>query len=131
MVETEKSKSLELSAERSELAVQRTVMANARTFSAWIRTGLSAVLAGLTIVGFIGDSNLFSKTVTLLAMVIGFLFVGTGIFIYIMAYISYKRNYKALKHEDAQTSISLRFLLVVTSGMTLTAILITLLLILL
>lgn len=131
MVENEKNKSLELSAERSELAVQRTVLANARTFSAWIRTGLSAVLAGLTIVGFIGDSDLFSKSVILLAMIIGFLFVGTGIFIYIMAYISYKKNYQALKQESTQTSISLNFLLIVTTGMTLTAILITLLLILL
>ena len=34
-------------------------IANARTFSAWIRTGLASVLAGLAIVKFIGDNEIF------------------------------------------------------------------------
>lgn len=125
----EKNKSLELSGERSELAVQRTILANIRTFSAWIRTGLSAVLAGLTIANFIGNNELFSDTVLFLGMSIGFIFVTVGIFIYIMAYISYKKSFEELTEEEAKTSISLKFLLIVTVGMSLTAILIALLLI--
>lgn len=118
---------IQMSSERSESAVQRTILANARTFSAWIRTGLSSVLAGLSIVSFIVGTEAFHGFVLL----IGLLFVLIGIIIYIMAYVSYKKSYDVLGREDAESTVSLNFLLFVTSGMTLTAILIASLLILL
>ncbi len=111
---------VQMSSERSELAVQRTILANARTFSAWIRTGLSSVLAGLSIVNFIVGADAFYGFVLL----IGLLFVLIGIVIYIMAYVSYKKSYDTLEREEAESTVSLNFLLFVTSGMTLTAILI-------
>lgn len=118
---------VQMSGERSELAVQRTILANARTFSAWIRTGLSSVLAGLSIVNFIVGAEAFHFFV----LFIGLLFVLIGIIIYIMAYVSYKKSYDMLDREEAESSVSLNFLLFVTSGMTLTALLIAALLILL
>lgn len=119
--------SVQMSGERSELAVQRTILANARTFSAWIRTGLSSVLAGLSIVNFIVGAEAFHSFVLL----IGLLFVFIGIVIYIMAFINYKKSYDILESEQVESTVSLNFLLFVTSGMTLTAILIAALLILL
>lgn len=119
--------SVQMSGERSELAVQRTILVNSRTFSAWIRTGLSSVLAGLSIVNFIEGAESFHEFVLLT----GLLFVLIGIIIYIMAYISYRKSYDMLEHKEAKSSVSLTFLLFVTSGMTLTAILIAALLILL
>lgn len=119
--------SVKMSGERSELAVQRTILANSRTFSAWIRTGLSSVLAGLSIVNFIVGAETFHGFV----LFIGLLFVLIGIIIYIMAYISYKKSYDILDRKEAESTVSLNFLLFVTSGMTLTAILIAALLILL
>lgn len=119
--------SVQMSAERSELAVQRTILANARTFSAWIRTGLSSVLAGLSIVNFIVGAEAFHGFVLL----IGLLFVFIGIIIYIMAFVNYKKSYDILEREEVESTVSLNFLLFVTSGMTLTAILIAALLILL
>lgn len=116
---------VKMSGERSELAVQRTILANVRTFSAWIRTGLASVLAGLSIVNFIVRAEAFHSFVLL----IGLLFVFIGIIIYIMAYINYKKNYDILKREKVEPTVSLNFLLFVTSGMTLAAILIAALLI--
>lgn len=118
---------VQMSGERSELAVQRTILANIRTFSAWIRTGLSSVLAGLSIVNFIIGAEAFHGFV----LIIGLLFVVIGIIIYIMAYLSYKKSYDALKPEETESAVSLNFLLFVSSSMTLAAILIAGLLILL
>lgn len=125
MNEQEQDLSIQMSGERSELAVQRTIMANSRTFSAWIRTGLSSVLAGLSIVNFIVGSGVLHGFVLL----IGLLFVLIGMTIYIMAYINYKKNYDIFEEAEVTSNVSLNFLLFVTSGMTLAAILIAALLI--
>lgn len=125
----DKNKTIKVSSERSELAVQRTILANARTFSAWIRTGLAAVLGGLTIVGFTSNNQIFTNFVYLLGMLIGFSFVAIGVFIYITAYISYRKSYYTLKKEELRACISLKFLLAITSGMTIITILIALLMI--
>lgn len=113
-------KKRELAYERTDLAIQRTILANARTFSAWIRTGLSSVLAGLGIVKFIGYKEEFHGYV----LSIGILFVLTGIAIYIMALISYKRSLNELKKEEDMKVVPLSFLIVITTGMVLTATLI-------
>lgn len=128
MINREKDRMFDLSAERSKLAVQRTILANARTFSAWVWTGLSIVLARLAIVGFIGENDMFSNLVVSLGISIGFLFVLLGIIIYIMAYINYKKSLDEMNIEEVTTAISLRFLFLITSGMILTALLIAFLL---
>lgn len=116
-----KNRKNKLSEQRTQLAMQRTVLANARTFSAWIRTGLSSVLAGLAIVKFIGNNEMFQGYV----LIIGVLFVLIGIATYILAYMSYKKSFDLieLKREES-LGISLDFLLIITGGMILTAILI-------
>ena len=119
--------SIRMSGERLELAVQLTILANTRTFSTWIRTGLSSVFAGLSIVSFIVGVDAFHGFV----LFIGFLFVFIWIIIYIIAYISYKKSYDILDRDEAESTVPLKFLLFVTSGMSLTAILIAALLIIL
>ena len=110
----------ELANERTDLAIQRTILANSMTFSAWIRTGLSSVLAGLAIVSFIGDNEIFHGYV----LSIGILFVLTGIAVYIMASVSYKKSFDELRKEGERIDTPLVFLIVITTGMILTAVLI-------
>lgn len=110
----------ELAKKRTDLAVQRTVLANARTFSAWIRTGLSSVLAGLAIVKFIENEGAFHGYVLL----IGILFVLIGIAIYLFAFISFKESYDKLGKDNKKKTSPLFFLIAITTGMVLTAVLI-------
>lgn len=109
-----------LANKRTDLAIQRTILANTRTFSAWIRTGLSSVLAGLAIVKFIGVTEAFQGYVLL----IGILFVSIGIAIYILSLISYIKCFDELKQEGKRIAISLIFLIAITAGMILSAVLI-------
>ncbi len=109
----------ELAKKRTDLAVQRTILANARTFSAWIRTGLSSVLAGLAIVKFIENEGAFQGYVLL----IGIVFVLIGIAIYLFAFISFKESYDKLG-KDKKKGSPLFFLIAITTGMVLTAVLI-------
>ncbi|WP_414839167.1 YidH family protein [Carnobacterium sp. TMP28] len=118
-MEDETSKN-ELAKKRTELAVQRTILANARTFSAWIRTGLSSVLGGLAVVKFMGDNEIYRGYILL----IGILFVLIGIAIYIFAFLSFRNSFNQLKKEDENTTNSLAILVMITTGMVLTAVLI-------
>lgn len=66
-----------------ELTRKQVVMANERTFNSWIRTGLTAVVGGLFIARFIGESQK-SPIVTLIGLIfvissIGFLPPDTGV----------------------------------------------------
>lgn len=109
-----------LANQRTNLAVERTILANARTFSAWVRTGLSSVLAGLAIVGFIGDSKVFRGYV----LFIGILFSLIGIATYILAFIGFKRSFDKLNAEIKEIPNYLFFLMAITIGMIIAAILI-------
>lgn len=128
MEEEKLNEEIKLSIKRSKLALDRTVLANTRTFNAWIRTGLAIVLAGLAIVGFIGEIEFFSSRVVLLALIIGYLFIVIGIFIYMTAYITYKNNLKKLEIKNLSEFTPLKYSFIVTVGMTTTALLIALLL---
>ena len=117
MEEKEKHKTMssqELSIERTSLAVERNALANQRTFSAWLRTGLSSVLAGLAIVKFIGDEEIFKGYVIL----IGLIFVAIGIGIYILAYMTYRNAIQ----EQIEESRSVRRVFIILSVITMTMI---------
>lgn len=110
----------EMSEERTKLAVHRTTLANARTFNAWVRTGLSSVLAGLAIVNFIGNR----ESTNVYVVLIGMIFVATGIMVYFIAYINYRNNMKELGLESRRISQLLYFMLILTLAMIIAAVLI-------
>ena len=126
--EKEKFKTMsaqELARERTSMAVERNALANQRTFSAWIRTGLSSILAGLAIVRFIGDEEIFKGYVIL----IGLLFVVIGIGIYILAYITYRNAIEEQLKESKSVRTTFIILSVITMTMIMAAIMIGLLLV--
>ena len=126
--EKEKFKTMsaqELARERTSMAVERNALANQRTFSAWIRTGLSSILAGLAIVRFIGDEEIFKGYVIL----IGILFVVIGIGIYILAYITYRNAIEEQLKESKSVRTTFIILSVITMTMIMAAIMIGLLLV--
>lgn len=117
--------SQELAGERTSLAAERTTLANQRTFSAWLRTGLSSVLAGLAIVKFIGDEDVFEGYVLL----IGLLFVAIGIAIYLLAYMTYKDSIEEELSEGRDVRAFFIVMSIITLGMIIAAIMIGILLI--
>lgn len=117
--------SQELARERTSLAAERTTLANQRTFSAWLRTGLSSVLAGLAIVKFIGDEEVFKGYV----LMTGLIFVVIGIAIYIFAYLTYKDSIKEDMEEGQDVGAYFTIMSLITLGMIVAAAMIAVLLI--
>lgn len=116
----EEMSSRELSIERTKQAVFRTRLAASRTFNAWVRTGLASVLAGLAIVNFINSRG----AVNFYVVLIGIIFVATGIMIYIFAYFNYKKNMKEIKQDDRRVILLVNFMLILVIAMTIAAVLI-------
>lgn len=117
--------SQELSRERTSMAAERNTLANQRTFSAWLRTGLSSVLAGLAIVRFIGDQEMFKGYVIL----IGIIFVAIGIGIYILAYMTYTNAVAEEMKESRSVRTVFAILSIITLGMIMAAVMVGVLLV--
>lgn len=117
--------SQELARERTSLAAKRTSLANQRTFSAWLRTGLSSVLAGLAIVKFIGDQEVFKGYV----LMTGLIFIAIGIAIYLFAYLTYKDSIEKDIEEGQDLGGIFTIMSIVTLGMIVAAVMIGILLI--
>lgn len=115
----------ELAQERTSLAGDRTALANQRTFSAWLRTGLSSVLAGLAIVKFIGNNQVYKGFVLL----IGLIFEAIGIGIYILSYITYRKAIKDKLEENKGGKLIFILLTIITFGLIIATIMISMLLI--
>lgn len=115
-----KETQVDLARKRTELAIQRNVMAIERTYSAWLRTGVSAVLAGLAIVKFIGER----ESVHFYVVLIGMIFVGSGILIYLLAYLNFRNNLKQLNYKGENVTRLSSFLAFITLAMTVSAVLI-------
>ncbi len=76
---------------RDVMAIDRTVMANERTFLAFWRTALTMFIAGLTFIQF------FAGTVF---QVIGWIFIPTGIAVFIHGARIYRRMRQAIKRAE-------------------------------
>ena len=115
----------ELAQERTSLARDRTALSNQRTFSAWLRTGLSSVLAGLAIVKFIGNNEIYKGFVLLIGLI--FEFIGIGI--YVLSYITYRKAIKDKFKERKGGRAIFILLSIITLGLIVAAVMIAILLI--
>jgi putative membrane protein len=73
---------------RDVMAIERTIMANERTFLSFWRTALTMFIAGLTFIQF------FAGTVF---QVIGWVFIPTGLAVFIQGVRVYQRMCKAIR----------------------------------
>lgn len=110
----------------TQLSIQRTILANTRTFGAWVRTGLSSVLGGFAIAKFLGQSNDHETLVS----AIGILFIAIGIGIFIFAYFHYKKSHEKLNETRNDLSPPSRMLLIMSLGLVVVSLFISVLLVL-
>jgi putative membrane protein len=81
---------------RDVMAIDRTVMANERTFLAFWRTALTMFIAGLTFIQF------FAGTVF---QVIGWIFIPTGIAVFIQGVRIYRRMRQAIQRAEQTVEV--------------------------
>ena len=81
---------------RDVMAIDRTVMANERTFLAFWRTALTMFIAGLTFIQF------FAGTVF---QVIGWIFIPTGIAVFIQGVRIYRRMRLAIQRAEQTVEV--------------------------
>ena len=74
---------------RDMLALDRTILANERTFLSYIRTALTFFGAGITFIQFFGHP---------IIIVVGWVFVPTGVVILVIGSVRFQRQRTAFAH---------------------------------